>query len=172
MLYTQSTAKGHIRAKQNIFLPQVHILIHYLINTHSTVDDWKQLWKIKLNEPERQKLEPRVNLLYQSSNTPTQLLRQRLGETRIACSLLLQRASGHPPYRQLWLVEPSMFSLAGLHPTRSVGTPSACLLWRARVPPRHRLYVKSILPPGDVSSAFKSNHQHFFSLPRMIQIWW
>ena len=27
MFYARSTAKGHIRAKQNVFLPQVHILI-------------------------------------------------------------------------------------------------------------------------------------------------
>ena len=31
MFYTRSTAKGHIRAKQNEFPPQVKILIHYSI---------------------------------------------------------------------------------------------------------------------------------------------
>ena len=29
MFYSQSTEKGHIRVKQNVFLPQVKILIHY-----------------------------------------------------------------------------------------------------------------------------------------------
>ena len=32
----QSTAEGHVRAKQNVFLPQVKIIIHYSI--HFTVD--------------------------------------------------------------------------------------------------------------------------------------
>ena len=32
IVYAQSTAKGHIRVKQNVFLPQVTILIHYLIH--------------------------------------------------------------------------------------------------------------------------------------------
>ena len=30
MVYSQSTAKRHIRAKQNVFLPQVQILLYYL----------------------------------------------------------------------------------------------------------------------------------------------
>ena len=32
MFYAQSTAKGQIRVKQNVFQPQVTILIHYLIH--------------------------------------------------------------------------------------------------------------------------------------------
>ena len=28
--YAQSTVKGHIRAKENVFVPQVKIVIHYL----------------------------------------------------------------------------------------------------------------------------------------------
>ena len=32
MFYTQATVKGHIRTKQNVFLPQVQILIHYSIH--------------------------------------------------------------------------------------------------------------------------------------------
>ena len=32
MLYAKSTAKDHFREKQNVFLPQVNILIHYLIH--------------------------------------------------------------------------------------------------------------------------------------------
>ena len=32
IIYTQSTAKGHIRAKLDVFLLQVKILIHYLIH--------------------------------------------------------------------------------------------------------------------------------------------
>ena len=58
MFYTQSTAKGHIRVKQSVFLPQVNILIHYLIenNTQPTVQDWRNLWKTKLNELGRQQL--------------------------------------------------------------------------------------------------------------------
>ena len=51
MFHAQSTAKGHIRAKQNVFL----LLIHYLgPNTHSTVEDWRNLGKMKLNELGRQ----------------------------------------------------------------------------------------------------------------------
>ena len=42
MFYTQSTAKGYIRAKQNVFLPQVKIV--------------RNLGKMKLNELGRQKL--------------------------------------------------------------------------------------------------------------------
>ena len=33
MSYAQSTAKGRIKVKQNIFLPQIQILIHYF-NIH------------------------------------------------------------------------------------------------------------------------------------------
>ena len=41
MFYAQSSTKGPIRAKQNVFLPQVNILIHCLIiYTHSTVEGW------------------------------------------------------------------------------------------------------------------------------------
>ena len=55
MSYAQSTAKGHIRAKQIVFLPlpQVKIVIHYLFNTQSTVEDWRNLGKMKFNEPGR-----------------------------------------------------------------------------------------------------------------------
>ena len=41
MFYAQSTAKGHIREKQNVFLPQVNFfMIHYLLIqiTHPTVE--------------------------------------------------------------------------------------------------------------------------------------
>ena len=41
MFYAQSTAKGHIRVKQNVFLPQVKLLIHYL--KHSIVEDLEKL---------------------------------------------------------------------------------------------------------------------------------
>ena len=51
IIYVQSTVKGHIRVKQNAFLPQVQILIHYLI-----VEDWRNVWKMKLNELGRQKI--------------------------------------------------------------------------------------------------------------------
>ena len=50
MFYAQSTAKDHIRAKQNVFLPQVQILIHNLIYIPA-VEDWINLGKMKLNEP-------------------------------------------------------------------------------------------------------------------------
>ena len=44
MFYAQSTAKGHtISAKQKLFPPQVKVPIHYLINTHSTLDDWRTM---------------------------------------------------------------------------------------------------------------------------------
>ena len=36
MFHAQSTAKGLIRANQNVFLPQVEIMIHYF-QTHSTL---------------------------------------------------------------------------------------------------------------------------------------
>ena len=43
MFYAQSKAKGHIRMKQNVFLPQVTILIH---NLHIfTVEDWRNFLK-------------------------------------------------------------------------------------------------------------------------------
>ena len=32
MLYAQSTPKGDIRAKQNVFLPQMKPLIHYVMH--------------------------------------------------------------------------------------------------------------------------------------------
>ena len=32
MFYAQSTAKGYRKAKQNVFLPQINILIHYVIH--------------------------------------------------------------------------------------------------------------------------------------------
>ena len=56
MCYAQSTAKGHIRVKQNVFLPHVNILIHYLTCIHSTVHNWRHLGKMRLNEPGRQTL--------------------------------------------------------------------------------------------------------------------
>ena len=40
MFYAQSTAKGQIRAKPNVFLPQVK-LSDSLLKTHSTVEDLK-----------------------------------------------------------------------------------------------------------------------------------
>ena len=36
----RSTTKGHARGKQSEFLPQVHILIHYLIHKGERVQDW------------------------------------------------------------------------------------------------------------------------------------
>ena len=48
--YAQSTAKGHIRAKQNKFLPQVNSLI-----IHIPQFSFEEIWKkMKLNEPGRQ----------------------------------------------------------------------------------------------------------------------
>ena len=32
IFYAQTTAKGHIRAKQNVFLPQENIVVHYFIH--------------------------------------------------------------------------------------------------------------------------------------------
>ena len=48
---------SHIRVKQkiNVFQPQVKILMS-LLNTHSTVGDWRNLGKMKLNELGRHKL--------------------------------------------------------------------------------------------------------------------
>ena len=57
MFYAQSSAKGHIRVKQNAFLPQVNMLIHDLIHIPPTIEDWRNLGKMKLNElAERWKL--------------------------------------------------------------------------------------------------------------------
>ena len=56
MFYAQSNAKGPIRAKQNVFLPQVQIRIHYFILTHSTIEERRHFGKKKLNEAGRQKL--------------------------------------------------------------------------------------------------------------------
>ena len=54
MFHTQSAEKGHIRAKQNIFLLQVKILIHYSINIPPLrIENLKNM---KLNELGRQKL--------------------------------------------------------------------------------------------------------------------
>ena len=47
MFHAQLTAKGHIRRKQNVFLPQVNILIHYLIHI-PLVENWRKLEKKKL----------------------------------------------------------------------------------------------------------------------------
>ena len=55
MFYAQSAMQGHIRVKQNVFL-QVKINYDSLFNTHSTGDDWKNVEKMKVNEPGRQKL--------------------------------------------------------------------------------------------------------------------
>ena len=46
----------HIRAKQNVFPPQVTFLIHYLLHI-PTVKDWTTLWKMKLNEPGKHKID-------------------------------------------------------------------------------------------------------------------
>ena len=54
MVYAHSTAKDHIMAKQNVFLPQVKMMIHN--NTHSKVEGWRHLAQMKLNEPGRQKI--------------------------------------------------------------------------------------------------------------------
>ena len=65
MFYAQSTTKGHIREKQNVFLPRVKFW--FTTHTDPQCDDdghftisplkiWKHLDKIKLNEPGRQKL--------------------------------------------------------------------------------------------------------------------
>ena len=55
MFYAQSTAKGYIRAKQNLFLPQV-TNSDLLLNAHSIVEMWRNLRKMKLREPGRHKL--------------------------------------------------------------------------------------------------------------------
>ena len=56
MFYAQSTAKGHIRAKQKCIPSTSKILFHYL-KTHSIVEDLENFFdKIMLNEPGRQKL--------------------------------------------------------------------------------------------------------------------
>ena len=52
--YAQSTAKGHIRTKQNVFL-QAKLSIHDLIHT-PPLRIAKTLWKMKMNEPGKQKL--------------------------------------------------------------------------------------------------------------------
>ena len=42
LFYAQSTANDHIRAKRNVFLPQVKILNHYSVfSTHSTGEGWR-----------------------------------------------------------------------------------------------------------------------------------
>ena len=38
--FAAHTGKGHFRPKQSVFLPQVNILLHYLIVPHSTIKDW------------------------------------------------------------------------------------------------------------------------------------
>ena len=48
IFFAQSTAKGRISAKQNVYLPQAQIRIHYLIHTHSIVEDWRNSGKMKL----------------------------------------------------------------------------------------------------------------------------
>ena len=55
MLYAQSIAKVHIWAKQNVFLPLSKNSDSQL-DTHSTVEDWKNWGEMKLNEPGRQTL--------------------------------------------------------------------------------------------------------------------
>ena len=55
VLCAQSTAKGHIRATKKC-IPTTSTHYDSLLNTHSTVEDWRNLRKMKLNEPERQKL--------------------------------------------------------------------------------------------------------------------
>ena len=54
LFYAQSTVKGHIWAKQNGFLLEVAILIHYSV--HSPLLRIEDFEKIKLNEPGRQTL--------------------------------------------------------------------------------------------------------------------
>ena len=56
MFHVQSAAKGHIRAKPNVCIPHVQIMIHYLLITHSTFEDWRYLGRMMLNEPGRKKL--------------------------------------------------------------------------------------------------------------------
>ena len=56
LFYAQSTAKGHIRAKQSVFLT-TSTNPDSLLTTHPTVEDWRNLGKMKLNELEfRQKI--------------------------------------------------------------------------------------------------------------------
>ena len=55
MFYSQSTAKGHIKVKQNVFVPQEKHS-DSLLNTHSIVEDWRNFGEMKLNELGRQKL--------------------------------------------------------------------------------------------------------------------
>ena len=55
MFYAQSTAKGHIRAKLNVFLPQANILIHYVLHI-PPLRILKNSRKMKLNELGWQKL--------------------------------------------------------------------------------------------------------------------
>ena len=52
MFYAQSTAKGHMRVKQNAFLPQVTIIIHYLIHI-PPLKIWRKLGGNEMNEPGR-----------------------------------------------------------------------------------------------------------------------
>ena len=59
MFYAQSTAKGYIRAKENVFLPQVQILIHYSIHVILPSKNETLFFcieKMKLKEPGRQTL--------------------------------------------------------------------------------------------------------------------
>ena len=42
MFYAQSSAKGPMRVKQNVFLPQVKILIHYLIHNPESAEKLAQ----------------------------------------------------------------------------------------------------------------------------------
>ena len=56
MFFTPSQPqKGHIRVTQNVFLPQVQILIHYLIHI-PPLEIWRNLKKMNLNELGRHKL--------------------------------------------------------------------------------------------------------------------
>ena len=52
MFYAQSTAKGHMRVKRNVFLPQVQNVIHCLTHMPQLMIG-KMKGKMKLNEPER-----------------------------------------------------------------------------------------------------------------------
>ena len=59
MFYAQSTAKDHIiGAKQNVAYNSTTTSKHSdsLLTTRSTVEDWRHVGKVKLNEPGRQKL--------------------------------------------------------------------------------------------------------------------
>ena len=68
MSYAQSTAKGHIRAKENVFLPQVQIRIHYLKHI-PPLKIWRNLQNTKLNEPGRPKLGIGIEALYVSRHS-------------------------------------------------------------------------------------------------------